>query len=375
MAGDLPIADLVGGARPNFMKIAPVLRALEAAGRFETRIVHTGQHYDDDMSGVFFRDLGIRKPDVSLGVGSGSHGFQTGRILEAYEEHLMSTSPRPAVVVVVGDVNSTAACTLAAVKLGIPVAHVEAGLRSFDRSMPEEINRVVTDALADLLLVSEPAGEENLRHEGISEDRICYVGNVMIDTLVRELPAARKEEAPAAHGVAAGGYTYVTLHRPSNVDDPARLAEVVGFLERVAGHLPVVFPAHPRTRTRLEAAGLDARLEVAAGMRLAAPFSYHESLGLMASAKVVVTDSGGVQEETTFLGVPCITLRPNTERPVTERLGTNTVVGSDLERAWTVVEEVLAGRTRKPQPIPGWDGKAAERIAEVLAQRYGIRAR
>jgi UDP-N-acetylglucosamine 2-epimerase (non-hydrolysing) len=375
MAVDLPLVELIAGARPNFMKIAPVLRALEAARRFEARIVHTGQHYDDEMSGIFFRDLGIRDPDVSLGVGSGPHGRQTARILEAYEEHIMSASPPPAVVVVVGDVNSTAACTLAAVKLGIPVAHVEAGLRSFDRSMPEEINRVVTDALADFLLVSEPAGEENLRREGISEDRIRYVGNVMIDTLVRELPAARRTDAARAHGVVPGGFAYVTLHRPSNVDDPRQLAAVMGFLERLSGRLPVVFPVHPRTRARLEAARLDARLAATAGMRACMPLSYRQSLGLMSAAKMVITDSGGVQEETTFLDVPCITLRPNTERPVTEQLGTNTVVGSDLERAWTVVEDILAGHTRKTQPVAGWDGRAAERIAEGLAARYANRPR
>ena len=371
MAGGPPIVDLVAGARPNFMKVAPVLRALEAAGRLGTRLVHTGQHYDDDMSGVFLRDLGIRQPDVSLGVGSASHGRQTARILEAYEEHLLSASPPTRVVVVVGDVNSTAACTLAAVKLGIPVAHVEAGLRSFDRTMPEEVNRVVTDALADLLLVSEPAGEENLRLEGIAEDRIRYVGNVMIDTLVRELPAARECGAATTHGVEAGSYAYITLHRPSNVDDPERLSAVLSLLERLAERVPVVFPVHPRTRARLEASGLDRRLDSSPGMRRCAPLSYRESLGLMAGARVVVTDSGGVQEETTFLGVPCVTLRPNTERPVTERLGTNTVVGSDLEKAWTVTVEALDGRTREPQPIPGWDGRAAERIAEVLASRYG----
>jgi UDP-N-acetylglucosamine 2-epimerase (non-hydrolysing) len=371
LAEDAAIVDLVAGARPNFMKVAPILRALEAAGGLRTRLVHTGQHYDDDMSGVFFRDLGIREPDVSLGVGSASHGRQTARILEAYEDHLVSVSPSTRVVVVVGDVNSTAACTLAAVKLGIPVAHVEAGLRSFDRTMPEEINRIVTDALADLLLVSEPAGEENLRREGIAEDRIRYVGNVMIDTLVRELPAARGLRAAGTYGIEAGGYAYVTLHRPSNVDDPERLSAVIAFLERLTARLPVVFPVHPRTRARLEAAGLERRLEASPGMRRCAPLSYRESLSLMADSRVVITDSGGVQEETTFLGVPCITLRPSTERPVTERLGTNTVVGLDLARAWTVTEEALGGHARQPQPIPGWDGKAAERIAEILASRYG----
>jgi UDP-N-acetylglucosamine 2-epimerase (non-hydrolysing) len=364
------VVDLVAGARPNFMKVAPVLRAMgAAAGPLAARLVHTGQHYDEGMSGVFFRDLGIREPDLHLGVGSGTHGQQTARILAAYEEHLLRTPP--VAVVVVGDVNSTMACTLAAAKLGIPVAHVEAGLRSFDRSMPEEINRVVTDALADLLLVSEPAGEENLRREGVADGRIRYVGNVMIDTLVRELPAARALGVPASLGLAPSGYAYVTLHRPSNVDDPRRLGRVVEMLRALGGRLPVVFPVHPRTRERLRAAGLEAALAGAPGVRALEPLGYRESLGLMAGARLVLTDSGGVQEETTHLGVPCLTLRPNTERPVTVSLGTNTVVGEEIERVLPLVEEVLAGRGRKGRPIPGWDGHAAERVAAALAERYG----
>jgi UDP-N-acetylglucosamine 2-epimerase (non-hydrolysing) len=366
------VIDLVAGARPNFMKVAPVLRAMGgSAGPLLPRVVHTGQHYDEGMSAVFFRDLGIGEPDVYLGVGSGTHGQQTARILAAYEEHLLKATPRPAAVVVVGDVNSTMACTLAAVKLGIPVAHVEAGLRSFDRSMPEEVNRVVTDALADLLLVSEPAGEENLRREGIPESRIHYVGNVMIDTLVRELPAARALGVPARRGLPDSGFLYVTLHRPSNVDDPARLARVVGMLRSLGAKLPVLFPVHPRTRERLRAAGLEASLAEAPGVRLLEPLGYRESLGLMAASRLVLTDSGGVQEETSHLGVPCLTLRPNTERPVTVFLGTNTVVGEEVERVPPLVDEVLAGRCRKPQPIPGWDGHAAERVVAALAERYG----
>jgi UDP-N-acetylglucosamine 2-epimerase (non-hydrolysing) len=364
------VIDLVAGARPNFMKVAPVLRAMGASGgRLAPRLVHTGQHYDEGMSGIFFRDLGIREPDLHLGVGSGTHGQQTARILAAYEEHLLRTPP--AAVVVVGDVNSTLACTLAAAKLGIPVAHVEAGLRSFDRSMPEEINRVVTDALADLLLVSEPAGEENLRREGVADGRIRYVGNVMIDTLVRELPAARALGVPASLGLPASGYAYVTLHRPSNVDDPGRLGRGVEMLRGLGGRLPVVFPVHPRTRERLREAGLEGALSGAPGVRALDPLGYRESLGLMAGARLVLTDSGGVQEETTHLGVPCLTLRPNTERPVTVSLGTNTVVGEEIERVLPLVEEVLAGRGRKGRPIPGWDGHAAERVAAALAERYG----
>jgi UDP-N-acetylglucosamine 2-epimerase (non-hydrolysing) len=369
---DPRVVDLVAGARPNFMKIAPVLRAMGASpGPVCARVVHTGQHYDEGMSGVFFRDLGIGEPDVYLGVGSGTHGQQTARILAAYEEHLLSSSPRPASVVVVGDVNSTMACTLAAVKLGIPVAHVEAGLRSFDRSMPEEVNRVVTDALADLLLVSEPAGEENLRREGIPDERIRYVGNVMIDTLVRELPAARALGGPARLGLPGSGFLYVTLHRPSNVDDPGRLAGIVAMLRTLGLRLPVVFPVHPRTRERLKAAHLEVALVEAPGVQVLEPLGYRESLGLMAEARLVLTDSGGVQEETTHLGVPCLTLRPNTERPVTVSLGTNTVVGEEIARVEPLVEEVLAGRYKAAQPIPGWDGHAAERVAAALAERYG----
>jgi UDP-N-acetylglucosamine 2-epimerase (non-hydrolysing) len=366
------VIDLVAGARPNFMKVAPVLRAMGSSpGPLDARLVHTGQHYDEGMSAVFFRDLGIAEPDVHLGVGSGTHGQQTARILAAYEEHLLSASPRPVAVVVVGDVNSTMACTLAAVKLGIPVAHVEAGLRSFDRTMPEEINRLVTDTLGDLLLVSEPAGEENLRREGIADGRIRYVGNVMIDTLVRELPAALALDAAAGLGLPAAGCAYVTLHRPSNVDDPGRLARLVAMLRSLGERLPVVFPVHPRTRERLRAAGLEAALSEAPGVRALEPLGYRESLSLMAKARLVLTDSGGVQEETTHLGVPCLTLRPNTERPVTVSLGTNTVVGEEIERVLPLVDELLAGGSRKPQPIPGWDGHAAERVVAALAERYG----
>jgi UDP-N-acetylglucosamine 2-epimerase (non-hydrolysing) len=363
--------ELVAGARPNFMKVAPILRALDAApGGLKARLLHTGQHYDEGMSGVFFRDLGIREPDVHLEVGSGTHGQQTARILAAYEEHLLAVTPRPRAVVVVGDVNSTMACTLAAVKLGIPVAHVEAGLRSFDRSMPEEINRLVTDTLADLLLVSEPAGEENLHREGIADERIRYVGNVMIDTLVRELPAARASGALQRLGLEPSGFAYVTLHRPSNVDDPARLARLVEVLRSLAARLPVVFPTHPRTRQRLQTAGLEQALAMAPGLLLLDPIGYRESLALMTAARLVLTDSGGMQEETSYLGVPCLTLRPNTERPVTVSLGTNIVVGDEIERVSALVDEILGGRSKRGRPIPGWDGHAAERVVAALGERF-----
>jgi UDP-N-acetylglucosamine 2-epimerase (non-hydrolysing) len=369
-----PVLELVAGARPNFMKVAPILRELVArAGPFLPRVVHTGQHYDASMSDVFFSELGIPQPDVHLGVGSGTHGAQTGRILTAFEQHLLEADPRPVGVVVVGDVNSTMACTLGAVKLGIPVAHVEAGLRSFDRTMPEEINRIVTDALADLLLVSEPSGEANLLHEGISPSRIKLVGNVMIDTLVSELRVARELRMRQQLGY-ANRYAFVTLHRPSNVDEPGRLAELVGLLERLGKHLGVVFPVHPRTRGRLEEFGLFGRLESAVGVSLLGPLGYRESLGLMAEATVVITDSGGIQEETAFLQVPCLTVRPNTERPITVDRGTSTLVGDDLGKIEPLVGDILAGRYKRGGTIPLWDGHAAERVVTELIAAWAGQA-
>jgi UDP-N-acetylglucosamine 2-epimerase (non-hydrolysing) len=365
-----PVLELVAGARPNFMKIAPILRELMARpGPFLPRVVHTGQHYDASMSDVFFSELGIPQPDVHLGVGSGTHGVQTARILAAYEQHLLGADPCPAGVVVVGDVNSTMACTLAAVKLGIPVAHVEAGLRSFDRTMPEEINRIVTDALAALLLVSEPSGQANLLHEGISPGKIKLVGNVMIDTLVNELRAARELAMRQRLGYASP-YAFVTLHRPSNVDDRGRLADLVGVLERLGQLLGVVFPVHPRTRGRLGEFGLLGRLESAAGVSLLGPLGYRESLGLMAEASVVITDSGGIQEETAFLAVPCLTVRPNTERPITVDQGTSTLVGDDLGRIEPLVRDILGGRYKRGGAIPLWDGHAAERIVSELTAAW-----
>lgn len=359
---------IVAGARPNFMKVAPILRALgRGDAPWRPVLVHTGQHYDAHMSDVFFRDLGIREPDVHLGVGSGRHGEQTARILTEFEALLCATEPRPAGVVVVGDVNSTVACALAAVKLGIPVAHVEAGLRSFDRAMPEEINRVVTDHIADLLLVSEPAGEDNLAREGIAAERVHYVGNVMIDSLVAELSRARALDMPAKLGIAPGGYVAVTLHRPSNVDHGDRLAALIDLILEVAASATVVFPIHPRTRQALSTFGLTDRLSGARGVIACEPMGYREILGVMAEAALVITDSGGVQEETTYLGVPCLTLRPNTERPVTTTHGTNVVTGDDLSRARDLALATLAGkRPMTSRTIRGWDGHAAGRIADHL---------
>jgi len=359
--------DLVVGARPNFIKAAPILRAFrDAPVPWTMRLVHTGQHYDEGMSAIFFDQLGIPAPTAELGVGSGTHGEQTARVLAGFEQYLLQTPDRSRGVIVVGDVNSTMAAALAAVKLGIPVAHVEAGLRSFDRSMPEEINRLVTDAVADVLLVSEPSGTENLAREGIPSTRTHYVGNVMIDSLIHSLDAARALRMAERLDLPANGYAYVTLHRPSNVDLPERLDRLVRFLNSVTKRIPVVFPMHPRTRQRLEEQGLIRALTAETGMHLMQAQGYLESLGLMSSSLLAITDSGGVQEETTFLGIPCLTLRPNTERPSTVIQGTNTVVGDDLEKALGCVANILDGRYKPGVPIEGWDGHAAERILSVL---------
>ena len=362
----------VAGARPNFMKVAPMLRALTAAAApFERVLVHTGQHYDASMSDVFFRELEIPAPDVHLNVGSGTHGAQTAKILAGFEAWLLEQPALPRGVVVVGDVNSTMACTLAAVKLGVHVTHVEAGLRSFDRGMPEEINRMVTDSVADLLLTSEPSGDENLRHEGVAPSRVRFVGNTMIDTLVHELPRARATGLRERLGLAAKDYVFVTLHRPSNVDTPERLGALVALLEETAARVPVAFPVHPRTRERLVRFGFGARLSDNPRMRLMDPLGYRDAVGLMADARFALTDSGGIQEETTYLGVPCLTLRPSTERPVTVTHGTNTIVGDDLDRARALVGDILEGRYKSGGAIEGWDGKASERVARVLVEALG----
>lgn len=357
--------DLVAGARPNFMKLAPVVRALAAYDSLAFRIVHTGQHYDASMSDVFFQELGIPKPTVHLDVGSGSHGAQTARILERYEAHLVASPP--AATVVFGDVNSTIACALAAVKLGIPVAHVEAGLRSFDRHMPEEINRILTDAISDLLLVTEPSGIENLRREGVPDSKVRLVGNVMIDTLFQHLEAARALDVPASIGLAGQRYGVVTLHRPSNVDDPATLARLVSLLRELGQALPLVFPVHPRTAGVAARAGFGDLLEAGhPALRCLEPQSYLGMLSLVSNAAVVLTDSGGLQEETSVLGVPCLTLRENTERPVTVTVGTSRLVGNDEEKIRAAFADVVAGRWRPAAPIPLWDGKAGERIANTI---------
>jgi UDP-N-acetylglucosamine 2-epimerase (non-hydrolysing) len=355
----------VVGARPNFMKLAPVVRALQGRIGVQQTVVHTGQHYDAEMSEVFFEDLELPPPDINLGVGSGSHAEQTAGVMLRLEPVLRER--RPDIVVVYGDVNSTLAGALVAAKLQIPVAHVEAGLRSFDRTMPEELNRRLTDAVADLLFTPSHDANENLAREGIPESRVRFVGNVMIDTLLRLLPKA--QPPPEVDGLER--YAFVTLHRPSNVDDPEMLGHVLDALEAVGQELPVLFAVHPRTRQRLEAIG---RCSGANGVRVLPPLPYRQCLALQQKATVVITDSGGMQEETTFLGVPCLTLRENTERPATVTEGTNILLGQRPERLPEEVRAILHGRRKQARVPPLWDGQAAERIADALEAWWAARA-
>lgn len=349
----------VVGARPNFMKLAPVLRALEEDGGFVQTLVHTGQHYDANMSEVFFQQLGIPSPDINLEVGAGTQVQQLGQIMLKFEEVIRKIQPD--VTVVYGDVTSTVAAALASNKNNVPIAHVEAGLRSRDRSMPEEINRLVTDQLADLLFTPSKDGNANLVQEGISPEKIHFVGNVMIDTLRHLLPSAHMPE-----GV-SGPYILVTLHRPSNVDDEKTLRRIVSALSDIAAGTRIVFPVHPRTRKRLESMGLEAPR----GIFLMEPVGYLEFLALQKNALAVVTDSGGIQEETTFLGVPCLTLRENTERPITLDVGTNLLVGRDMELLKFELRKAVAGKGKRGSIPPLWDGRAGERIAEILKRRFG----
>lgn len=349
----------VVGARPNFMKMAPVVAALTAAGS-RPLLVHTGQHYDEAMSQVFFDQLGMPTPDIHLEVGSDTHARQTARIMTTFEPVLLEH--RPQWVVVAGDVNSTVATGLVAAKLEIPVAHVEAGLRSFDRAMPEEINRVLTDHLSDLLFTTEESGNFNLRREGIDEERIAFVGNCMVDTLRTHVAAAVAEEPWEELGLSPGGYALMTLHRPSNVDDPKILRSLMTTAARIAEELPVVFPLHPRTRQRLDDLGLD----LPETLHREPPLPYLSFLGLMARARCVLTDSGGIQEETTALAVPCLTLRWNTERPSTVDAGTNRLVGTDKNKILDAFDDILGGRWQQGEIPPLWDGQAGERIARRL---------
>ncbi len=355
---------VVAGARPNFMKIAPIMGAFGERLKppDSVLLVHTGQHYDPNMSGDFFTELGIPQPGINLGVGSGTHAQQTARVMIAFEE--VCLRERPDWVIVVGDVNSTLACAITARKLGIRVAHVEAGLRSRDMAMPEEINRICTDAVADLLFTTDALAGENLRREGVPAEKIHLVGNTMIDTLYRHIESARR--LPLPDGLCPGNYAVLTLHRPSNVDCADTLAGILEAVLDVAARLPVVFPAHPRTLSRLSQFGLLDRLEAQPGIRRLAPLSYLPFLGLVARSRLVLTDSGGIQEETTVLGIPCITMRANTERPITCAIGTNVLVGADPARIREAALAALEGRSR-PSAVPEkWDGKTAHRIVDVL---------
>ena len=350
---------IVAGARPNFMKVAPILRACRARG-LEALLVHTGQHYDARMSGSFFEVLGLPAADANFGVGSGTHAVQTAAVMTAFE-HWLETAGVDCVVVV-GDVNSTMACTIVAAKLGLPVAHVEAGLRSFDRTMPEEVNRAVTDALATWLFATSADAVANLRAEGVEPARIHLVGNVMADSLFHSIDAAQKRRPWEALST-PDRFGLVTLHRPALVDDTDRLSMVLATLQQFSAELPFVFPVHPRTRANIEESGLDLT-----GIMLIEPLDYLDFLAMQERASVVVTDSGGVQEETSLLGTWCVTVRENTERPITVSLGTNTLVGFDMRRLEAAVRAALAKGDASPASIPLWDGHTADRIVDVLIQ-------
>jgi UDP-N-acetylglucosamine 2-epimerase (non-hydrolysing) len=355
----------VVGARPNFMKIAPLMWEVERRAGLSARLVHTGQHYDERMSALFFDELKIPKPDFNLQVGSASHAVQTAEVMRRFEPIVVDE--RPDAVIVVGDVNSTLACALTAVKLGVRVAHVEAGLRSFDRSMPEEINRIMTDAVSDWLFVSEPSGVEHLRREGVAARRIHFVGNTMIDTLLACRRQSESSKILDQLEIPEKGYAVLTLHRPANVDDPSTFDQLLSAIERLQRELPVVFPVHPRTRKALS----NGCCRSMPNLRLTDPLGYLDFVKLLSQARVVLTDSGGIQEETTVLGIPCLTLRANTERPVTTEQGTNVLVGMDASR---IVEAGLAaiangaGTARVPEL---WDGRAAGRIVDVLSSANG----
>ena len=372
------VIHLVAAARPNFMKVAPLYHALAKEPWAEPKIVHTGQHYDVNMSDAFFRDLMLPEPHYHLGIGSGSHAEQTGKVMIAYEKLLHQTQPD--MVVVVGDVNSTVACTLAAVKITYAtqadgkqphrtrpiVAHLEAGLRSFDRTMPEEINRIVTDSLADLLWTPSPDGDENLLKEGVAPEKIQRVGNIMIDSLEMLRPKIEQEKAAQKYGFKKGGYGLVTLHRPANVDDPEKLKQICKGLEEISKTLPLVFPVHPRTRKNLEQINLWQHLEQVPGIHLEEPASYIHFMSLVFDSRLLITDSGGVQEETTYLGIPCLTLRPNTERPITVTQGSNRLCSPEaIIESVSLISNPRIQETMKPL---FWDGNTSVRVIEVVSR-------
>jgi UDP-N-acetylglucosamine 2-epimerase (non-hydrolysing) len=373
----MPKIYLVAGARPNFMKIAPIVRALDAHGGLTYSIIHTGQHYDREMNDVFFEELGIPEPDIFMGAGGGSHSQQTAKIMVAFEE--LCQSERPDAVLVVGDVNSTLACAIVAKKLGLIVAHVEAGLRSGDRTMPEEINRLVTDSISDLFFVTEPSGVAHLKREGKQDAAIHHVGHVMVDNLLYQVKKLERTDTAAfettrfksALTVDGRRYGVVTLHRPSNVDTAYTMTNICEGVKEIAAELPLIFPVHPRTRGNLEKFGIN----LGPNITLVGPQAYMAFLNLWKDAAVVLTDSGGLQEETTALGVPCITVRHNTERPVTIDEGSNVLVGTDPVRIVAEVRKVLRGEGKLGRRPHLWDGKAAERIVEVLATELGVEER
>lgn len=369
----MPLIYLVAGARPNFMKIAPIVRAIQAHGGLDFKIIHTGQHYDRDMNDVFFEELGIPQPDVFMAAGGGSHSQQTAKIMVAFEELCMASPPDA--VLVVGDVNSTLACSIVAKKLKLPVAHVEAGLRSGDMTMPEEINRLVTDSISDWFFVTEPSGVEHLQREGKRHDDIHYVGHVMVDNVLYQADKLSSADVSgyetsafkAARAAAGQRYGVITLHRPSNVDDAESMTRIGRALTTIAGELPLVFPVHPRTRANLAKFGID----LGPNIELMGPQPYMAFLNLWKDAAIVLTDSGGLQEETTALGVACVTIRENTERPVTVDEGSNVLAGTDPDKIIAEAGKILGGQGKQGRRPHLWDGKAAERIVAILAEKLG----
>ena len=357
----------VVGARPNFMKIAPIMKACKDSNAIEPFLVHTGQHYDEKMSDLFFRQLGIPEPDINLEIGSASHAVQTAEIMKAFEPVILKH--KPDAVLVVGDVNSTIACGLVAIKLGVNLIHVEAGLRSFDRSMPEEINRILTDSISDILFCTEQSGIDNLINDGISKQKAFLVGNVMIDTLLKNKTKAEESNILNQFNLNGDDFAVLTLHRPANVDNPIVFSRILDALEVIQNDMPIIFPVHPRTRQNLASLGLDRRIKDMPNLQLTEPLGYLDFLKLMASACVVLTDSGGIQEETTVLKIPCITLRENTERPITAEIGSNQVVGTDTQKILDAYKNAISGNWREPQVPPLWDGNAAERIVKIISER------
>ena len=360
----------VVGARPNFMKIAPIHREMAKYPQMNSLLVHTGQHYDEKMSQLFFRDLLLPEPDVYLGVGSGTHTEQTAKIMLAFEKVIKQE--KPDLVIVVGDVNSTAACSLVAAKMETKIAHVEAGLRSFDRSMPEEINRMVTDVLSDFLFVTEKSGLENLKKEGIADKKVYFTGNVMIDSLRFFLEKARQSSILSDIHVNGSPFALVTLHRPSNVDMKENLENLLRTLSEIGNDIAVVFPMHPRTKKMIDQFHLRKFIADKKKLIILDPVGYLDFMQLMQNARLILTDSGGIQEETTYLGIPCITIRENTERPVTVEIGTNVMTGSDPQRIIDETGKILSGKGKKGRIPELWDGKAAERIVRILAERFGV---